>query len=92
MATRYMPAPRYSTPELPMLLTNSAVGAGPEQRAQRAAGGDETEQALGLLARQDLEHEAPEHRDQQQVHDADGDVEHARRPSGPADRPRIPAR
>ena len=50
----------------------------PDQRARRAARGDQAEQPLGLLAAEDLEHEAPEHRYQQQVHDADADVEHAR--------------
>ena len=78
MAMRYMPAPKYSTPELPMLFTNKRRGSRTEERAQRAARGDESEQPLRLLARDDLEHEAPEHRDQQQVHDADRDVEHAR--------------
>jgi hypothetical protein len=67
----------YSTTALPMLLHEQRGAPGPSS-AQRAAGCDEAEQPLGLLARQDLEHEAPEHRDQQQVHHADGDVEHAR--------------
>ncbi len=77
-ATTNMPAPRYSTPELPMRVTKRLVSSGPDQRAGGAARGDQTEQPLGLLAAQDLEHEAPEHRDQHEVHDADADVEHAR--------------
>ncbi len=47
----------------------------PEQRACRAPGGDNREQPLGLAAVEQLDEKAPEHRQQEQVQDADEDVE-----------------
>ena len=47
------------------------------QCAGRASRGDEAEQPLALLAREQVGHEGPEHRNREQVEDADPDEEHA---------------
>jgi hypothetical protein len=60
-------------------VQHDASGDGrPDGRARGAAHGDERDQPLRLIAGQHLDDEAPEHRHQQQVDDADAHVEHAR--------------
>ena len=49
-----------------------------EQRARGAAGADEAEQPLALLAVEEVGHERPEHGDGEQVEHADPDEEDAR--------------
>ena len=51
---------------------------GSEQRARRTPGADEAEEALALLAGEDVGHEGPEHGDREEVEDADPDEEGAR--------------
>jgi hypothetical protein len=50
----------------------------PRYRPQAAACSDEAEDPLRLLAREEIRHEAPEHRDDEQVEDAGPAVEDAR--------------
>src|SRR5205823_7766869 len=50
------------------------------ERARRAAGGDEAEEALALLARVEIGHERPEDRYRKEIEDADPDEEAARHP------------
>ena len=49
-----------------------------EQRAGRAAGADEAEETLALLAVEQVGHERPEHRDCEEAEHADPDEEDAR--------------
>ena len=88
---RYMAAPKYSTPELPIDLTNSAVSMGPKKAPAVPPAAMNPISRLVCSLDEDLEDEAPEHRYQQQVHDADHDVEDARDHADPAYGPRTPA-
>ena len=49
-----------------------------KQRAGGAAGADEAEQPLALFGAEEVGHERPEHRDREQIEDADPDEEDAR--------------
>ena len=62
-------------PFSPMLLHREVGDQRARERAGAAARRDDAEQALRLAAVEDLEQKAPEHRDQEQIHDTDEDVE-----------------
>jgi len=57
------------------------INSGAEDVARRAARGNETEQSLGLIAREQVRHEAPEHRQNEQVERAHPDKERGGKPA-----------